>query len=495
VPTNEGVNQYGDVVEVNSQPWPFMNVEPRKYRFRLFDMSLSRPWDLHMSDESGNWIEFPVIASDCGLFESPVTTKDVQIAPGERFEIVFDFSPYAGQNVTMGNAMGTGPLQQITSYQNTDKVMQFVVGHSVSDNSNNGDVPGTLNANIPWPASTTQVSQTFNFENGGDARWTINGIDYDDVNNRVLARPQQGSTELWKVNYAGGPGTHPVHVHLVSFQIVSRTGGTRGLLPYEAAGLKDIVHLEPGESAEVLAVYGPWNGLYMFHCHNLIHEDNMMMAVFNITQLENQGYNVTTDYTDPMDPRFAPQWPQDNTWDDDQISSSISYYAGLHCYDSTYSGAPVSTSPPWSVGAEPTQYAAAPAKAAANSITGSASAPANTGSSSNNNNNGQWGQGSGNSGQSWGPPQGQNGQSSQSSSSPQSPNGQFSQNRGPPQGQGQGQGQFSQSQSWAQHAADHGQNQWGNHGAHKRDDADSPASSASVVTKAVTHITVSTTAV
>lgn len=153
------------------------------------------------------------------------------------------------------------------------------------------------------------------------------------VNNRVLARPQQGTTELWEVRYAGGPGVHPVHVHLVTFQIVSRTGGSRGVLPYEAAGLKDIVLLEPGETAQVLATYGPWNGLYMFHCHNLIHEDNEMMAVFNITQLDTLGYNSTEDFADPSDSRFSARELQSDSYDTDQILSTLSYLSALSAYD------------------------------------------------------------------------------------------------------------------------------------------------------------------
>jgi len=311
-------------------------------------MSLSRPYEVYIEDDAGNRVDFPIIASDCGLFTSPVTSNSIQMAPGERYEIVFDFAPYAGQNLTMGNNMGTGPEGEIPEYfhghggasagaGNTSKVMQFNVGTSISDSSNNGDVPQSLNPNIVWPEQTTEVAQTFNFENGGDARWTINGFDYDDVNNRVLARPQQGTTELWEVKYAGGPGVHPIHVHLVSFQIVERTGGSRGLLPYESAGLKDIVLLEPGESAKILANYGPWNGLYMFHCHNLIHEDNAMMAAFNVTALDGMGYNVTDDLADPADSRFLARPAQGNSYDEDQISSTISFLAGLHAYDATSS--------------------------------------------------------------------------------------------------------------------------------------------------------------
>jgi len=75
-------------------------------------------------------------------------------------------------------------------------------------------------------------------------------------------------------------------------------------MPYESAGLKDVVWLGRNEKVLVEAHYAPWNGVYMFHCHNLIHEDQDMMAAFNVTQLENFGYDETTDFSDPMDARW-----------------------------------------------------------------------------------------------------------------------------------------------------------------------------------------------
>lgn len=259
-PEASEINFFGDTIHVNEQPWPYMSVEPRKYRLRLYDMSLSRPYNLYLADPDGNWINFDVIASDSGLFGSPVKTNQVTIAMGERYEIVVDFSDYEGKNITMGNAMSS---PQINEYDNTDKVMRFIVGNDVSDWSNNGDVPSTLNGNIEWPEKRTTVDHTFNFQMGGEDTWTINGVSFNDAANRVLARPPQGTVELWEVRHTGGPAVHPVHIHLVNLQVVSRSGGSRGLLDYEAAGLKDVVLLEPGETVQVLAYYGPWNGLYM----------------------------------------------------------------------------------------------------------------------------------------------------------------------------------------------------------------------------------------
>jgi bilirubin oxidase len=85
---------------------------------------------------------------------------------------------------------------------------------------------------------------------------------------------------------------------------VSRTGGTRGVLPYEKTALKDVVWLNKNEKVEVLARYGPWDGLYMFHCHNLIHEDHDMMAALNVTALKDLGYDEKTSFIDPMEPKY-----------------------------------------------------------------------------------------------------------------------------------------------------------------------------------------------
>lgn len=350
-PTGDPMNFFGDVIQVNEQPWPYMAVEPRKYRLRFYDMSLSRPYDLYFEDPSGNRIEFQVIASDSGLFGGPVSSEDLVISMGERYEVVIDFSPYAGMNISLNNNMQLGAISE---FSNTDQVMRFVVGNSVSDNSNNGPVPSTLNGNIQWPAQRTTVDHYFNFQLGGDAMWTINGVGFADMKNRVLARPPQGTVELWELHHTGGPAVHPVHVHLVNFQVVSRTGGSRGVLPYEAAGLKDVVLLEPGETVQVLAFYGPWNGLYMFHCksrsqsvfldakltlfpgHNLVHEDNMMMDAFNTTMLSALGYefNSTQLYADPSDTRFSPQEYNAEAFSPAAISSAVVSLASLNPYAS-----------------------------------------------------------------------------------------------------------------------------------------------------------------
>ena len=305
-PAGETTNFLGDVIHVNGQPWPYLNVEPRVYRFRILDGSLSRPYTLYFaSDQKGSaWQNFKIIGSDGGLFGQPVTTNSLTLSMGERYEVLFDFSGFKGQNITLMNHM---LLSDISEYDDTDQIMRFVVGNTVSDSSNNNQ-PASLvspSSSSQYPPQDNSVDHIFNFQRDG-SEWTINGVTYDDPNARILARPPMGTVENWQLNYASGPGVHPVHIHLVSFKILSRTG-RRGLQPYESAGLKDVVLLEPGESVNVAAIYGPWNGMYQFHCHNLIHEDHEMMDVFNVTAIEDLGYNLTEvlTYDDPTDPRYA----------------------------------------------------------------------------------------------------------------------------------------------------------------------------------------------
>ncbi|KAK6219064.1 hypothetical protein LQW54_002566 [Pestalotiopsis sp. IQ-011] len=299
---DERESTWGDMIHVNGQPWPFLNVEPRKYRFRFLNSAISRSFALYFAT-GGNLntrLPFQVIASDAGLLERPVSVDELYISIAERYEIVFDFTNFAGQSIEMRNEEQAGGIEVDDDYENTDKVMRFVVGSNPVDDPSN--VPATLR-DVPFPPSTSGIDHSFRFHRS-NGEWLINNVGFEDVDNRVLAKVPRGTVEIWELENRSGGWSHPIHVHLVDFRVIQRTGSDRGVMPYEAAGLKDVVWLGRGETVLVEAHYSPWNGVYMFHCHNLIHEDHDMMAAFNVTQLENFGYNETTDFGDPMDPRW-----------------------------------------------------------------------------------------------------------------------------------------------------------------------------------------------
>lgn len=239
-----------------------------------------------------------MIASDAGLLSGPANTTSMAISMAERWEVVVDFSAFAGQNVTLRSEAKVGAD---TPYLNTDKVMQFVVAKAVKS-PDTSKLPATLRAVPTLPARTT-ADRNFRFESQG-GQWKINGVTFSDVNNRILAKPPRDTVEVWDLVNGGGGWSHPVHVHLVDFKVLSRTGGgNRGVQNYEAQGLKDVVWLDVGETVRVEAQYGPYAGEYMFHCHNLVHEDHEMMAAFNVTALADIGYNGTS-FVDPMDPKY-----------------------------------------------------------------------------------------------------------------------------------------------------------------------------------------------
>lgn len=187
----------------------------------------------------------------------------------ERWEVIFDFSQYSKSNITLRK---NRDVQADENYNGTDKVMRFIVGDRVTDNTNNGPVPGVLSTlNTPKPKDT--VDRTFKFEGSG-SEWVVNGIVFSDVKNRILAKPPRGTTEVWQLENSSGGWSHPglqisshqarmlifspVHIHLVDFQILSRTSGKRGLLPYESNSLKDVVLLGTNEKVKVIAEYAPW---------------------------------------------------------------------------------------------------------------------------------------------------------------------------------------------------------------------------------------------
>lgn len=337
---NERLAVFGDVIFANGQPWPKMTVEPRKYRFRLLNAALSRSFFLYMEEDgsisskghphyksvrpgrsSGAGftnttasgvpapedeepkprVPFIVVASDSGFLSEPVLTDDLYLSMAERYEIIIDFSAHAGKKVTLKNFKG---FSNDCDFLHTDKVMQFHVKEGTFPDDST--VPNSL-VEIDYPRPG-EMEREFSFNGIPGVGWTINGVRFDDVSNRVLARPERGVSERWILRNLSPGFSHPIHVHLVDFHILSRSSNqqnSRGVLEYESLGLKDTVWLRPGENVTVEAIFAPWEGVYMFHCHNLVHEDHAMMAAFNVSLLEDFGYEENMHFIDPLDPAFA----------------------------------------------------------------------------------------------------------------------------------------------------------------------------------------------
>lgn len=253
----------GNTILVNGRPWPAMAVSGRKYRLRFVNGSNSREYELALS--AGK--PFNQIASDGGLLAQTFATPSIRLSPGERVEVVIDFAQYAaGTKVVLKNLRGT-------STDGTDAIMRFDVGSPVTDTSK---LPTTLRSITRM--TTASVTRTFTLSFNTSVReWQINGKSFDA--NRIDVKPKLNVPELWKITNTSGMA-HPFHIHLVQFQVLKRGGSPPG--PGEM-GWKDTVRVDPGSTVELIVKFTGYTGRYVYHCHNLAHEDHDMMAQMEIT--------------------------------------------------------------------------------------------------------------------------------------------------------------------------------------------------------------------
>lgn len=152
---------YGDIIEVNGQPWPFLSVEPRKYRLRILNTALSRTFNISILDNSsGNALPLQVVASDSGFMSVSVTTTELIVAMAERWEVIVDFSGYENRNLTV---MNQKRVFDSLDFPGTDLVMQFNVGSTVSSDTNNDSPPSSL-VSIDSPSADAPIHRKFNFD-------------------------------------------------------------------------------------------------------------------------------------------------------------------------------------------------------------------------------------------------------------------------------------------------------------------------------------------
>lgn len=340
------VSVYGDTFMVNGAIMPFLDVQPRRYKFRILNAATSRSFQLKLSAD-GKEVPFMVVGSDAGIMQRVVATNDLYLGMSERYEVIIDFEHYAGKYLTLTSESIFADTMYVNGTAEASTLMRFVVGKGpVKDHTGNRKFKHhdpLVNLDLERPQGLDRpVDQTFVFSVIPGVAWTINGRVFDDTENRVLRNVPRGTTEKWLLtNPSNATWSHPIHLHLVDFQVVSRTATDpnlpskrpTGVAEYESEGLKDVVILAENESVEVVARYAPWDGVYMFHCHNLIHEDHDMMAAFNITSLKDFGYPDTTILTDPLDPRFAAK-PYPGSSDVAQIQAEVlPFYSSLDAYE------------------------------------------------------------------------------------------------------------------------------------------------------------------
>jgi FtsP/CotA-like multicopper oxidase with cupredoxin domain len=320
---------FGNTIMVNGLVWPNMNVSQGTYRFRLLDGSNARFYTLSFD----NKMPFTQIGSDGGFLKSAVTLNELTIAPGERADILVDFSalPIGTKVILTNTAKAPSPAGTTADPQTTGQIMQFTV--TAAGNSpfpalpTNPTLAGAY-PNLPQPTKTRILTLQEVMGPLGPVEILLDGQKWAAP---ISENVTFGSTEEWMIVNPTAD-THPIHLHLVQFQLVNRTAfqvkkyqtewmrinnvtmmtplpltnatnNVPSLTPYlqgkptlptlAEQGWKDTIQMRPGEVTTIRVRFAAQDGSlfpfdartgpgYVWHCHIIDHEDNEMMRPYKV---------------------------------------------------------------------------------------------------------------------------------------------------------------------------------------------------------------------
>jgi spore coat protein A len=276
---------YGSAILVNGTIFPYLDVEPRKYRLRLLNASNGSFYRLAFSaDDSAaaDSFDFLQIGSEQGLLEAPAPMSTLIVGPGERADLVVDFSSRRGKELFM----------------RTDAAVFMQLRISARKSEGDRDLPATLRPRSALPESSAVKTRELTIADyqdrlGRSSIMLLNGAHWDMP---VTEKPLLNSTEIWSfINLTDD--SHPIHLHMVRFQLLDRrpfdlavyqltrkivfTGPSTSLPPGEL-GWKDTVRVDPLTITRIIVKFEGFTGRYVWHCHMLEHEDNEMMRPYSI---------------------------------------------------------------------------------------------------------------------------------------------------------------------------------------------------------------------
>jgi spore coat protein A, manganese oxidase len=299
---------FGEFPVVNGAIYPYLQVEPRCYRLRVLNGANSRFFNLFFNlakspTDIPSLVHFHQIGTDGGFLPNPVALSKLLLGPAERADLIVDFSGLEGKTVTLSNDAsapfpGWGMIapHHLALYE----LMQFRVTLPLSDNGKSFSMPADLKF-LKLDESKSVATRDFELSERMDAQGRstgafINGKGYDEPVTEIV---KLDSVEKWRfINTT--EDAHPMHLHLVQFQILERRGFNpaafrNGTLQFvgasrppaaNEAGWKDTAIVNPREVLTIIVRFEGYTGRYVFHCHMLEHEDNDMMRPYEVIASE-----------------------------------------------------------------------------------------------------------------------------------------------------------------------------------------------------------------
>lgn len=279
---------FGETITVNGKVWPYLDVEPRKYRFRVLNASNVRAYNFSLS----NGAKFIQVGTELGLLHHPVQLESFILEPAERIDVVIDFSQYKGKEFVLTNNNGGPP-------GDTNTIMKFRVKLPLKG-ADKSEVPKDLFHDHPIDLALAAKERTMQLNASTDSFGRAIHL----LNNKMWHEPtteiaKKDTIEIWHfVNNFAFP--HAMHIHLIHFEVLGRKPFTDAdfdedgnylfdpttLTPpfdYEH-GRKDTVSATPGEVTSVAMHFKDHAGDFVWHCHILEHEDNDMMRPLKVIE-------------------------------------------------------------------------------------------------------------------------------------------------------------------------------------------------------------------
>jgi FtsP/CotA-like multicopper oxidase with cupredoxin domain len=271
----------GDKFCVNGVIQPYLRVKARKYRFRFLNGSNARIYQIFLATATGSQRPMDMIATEGGLLAAPIRNiSNFSLAMAERVEVVIDFSQYPeGTELFLENRRRQTRGEQPDGISSRGpQLLKFIVEERVPDDS---AVPDVLRPFDPISPSELAAAprRSFDFDED-DGLWVINDRLAGDLR-RPMATVQLNRGEIWRLKNDDDRWWHPIHIHSDYFRVLSRNGKTPPLWERDGMAKKDTILLRDDEVVEVFVKFTDHPGPYVFHCHNLEHEDMAMMARFD----------------------------------------------------------------------------------------------------------------------------------------------------------------------------------------------------------------------